>query len=189
MEVRSGPSIRSWAALEQPSVARLWSQVVPQVTARIRADSHGLSEQMLERIRAELPELVADPDEAETNRASNEANLLLIADLLDAGADPAEARLPMPTRAYAEFGAGRNTPMTGLLRAYRIGHAFAWDRILAALSDLLDDPVELAEAVALLSAWLHRYIDAVVCRGGGAAWSSKDTASAGCAAAQRCEPR
>ena len=88
---------------------------------------------MLERIRAELPELVADPDEAETNRASNEANLLLIADLLDAGADPAEARLPMPTRAYAEFGAGRNTPMTGLLRAYRIGHAVAWDGILAAL--------------------------------------------------------
>ncbi len=143
----------------------MWAAVIPPLAAAMRDGSRELSVEMMERIGTELPELVADPDDAETNRASNEANILLIADLLERGADPRTAELPAPTLAYAESGAHRNMPLVGLLRAYRIGHGFAWERILAALRAQDGPPAQFATAVELLSLWLHDYIDAVVCLG------------------------
>ena len=152
-----------WGPARSPDASRLWAEVMPPLAARLRAESHGISVVMMERIGAELPELVADPDDAETNRASNEANLLLVADLLERGADPQAIELPAPTLAYARVGAHQNTPLVGLMRAYRIGHGSAWRRILAILREQIDDPDEFAEAVDLTSAWLHEYVDAAAC--------------------------
>jgi hypothetical protein len=118
---------------------------------------------MMERIGAEMPELIADPDAAEANRASNEANLMLVAELIERGADPTRTQLPVPTIAYAEVGAHQNTPLTGLVRAYRIGHGFAWDLILEALREQVTDPDDFADAVGLISGWLHAYVDVAVC--------------------------
>ena len=162
MEVRTGARGRTWAELERPEAAAIWTAVAPQLAARLRAGAGELSLGMLERIRAELPELFGTPDEVEINRASNEANLLLIADMFDAGADPSTAELPPTTRAYAVFGADSDTPMPGLLRAYRIGHTFAWEATLAALTEILGERRDFAAAVSLFSGWLHDYIDAVI---------------------------
>lgn len=164
MEARIGVATRTWAELDRPDSRTAWAQVAPPLAARLRAGAGELALAMRERIRSELPELFATPDEEEINRASNESNLLLVADLLEAGADPAAARLPTPTRAYAEFGADHDTPMAGLLRAYRLGHAFAWEVTLAALTELIEDKAEFAVAAGLLSTWLHAYADAIVCQ-------------------------
>ncbi len=162
MEARIGVASQTWGELDRPESAALWALVAPPLAARLRAGADELALAMRERIRGELPELFATPDEEEINRASNESNLLLVADLLEAGADPTAARLPTPTRAYAEFGADRDTPMAGLLRAYRLGHAFAWEVTVAALTEMIEDKVEFAAAVGLLSAWLHAFADAIV---------------------------
>lgn len=162
MEARTGVATRTWAELDRPESAAAWALVAPPLAERLRAGAGELAVAMRERIRSELPELLASPDEEEINRASNESNLLLVADLLEAGADPTAARLPTPTRAYAEFGADRDTPMAGLLRAYRLGHAFAWEVTVAALTEMIEDKVEFAAAVGLLSAWLHAFADAIV---------------------------
>jgi hypothetical protein len=168
VEARIGVSIGgapAWGALEAPGARELWNSLAPALAEALRERSRELSEGMMERIRSDVPELLPTPDEAEINRASNEANLLLIAELLEAGVDPVRAQLPAPTRAYAEFGADSNTPIAGLLRAYRIGHAYAWEQMLAGLRELCADEESFAAAVALFSAWLHAYIDAVVCQG------------------------
>ncbi len=164
MEARTGVATRTWAELDRPESAAAWALVAPALAARLRAGAGELAVAMRERIRSELPELLASPDEEEINRASNESNLLLVADLLEAGAEPAAARLPTPTRAYAEFGADHDTPMAGLLRAYRLGHAFAWEVALAALTELIEDKSEFAVAAGLLSTWLHAFADAIVCQ-------------------------
>lgn len=162
MEARIGAASRTWAELDRPESAAAWAAVAPPLAARLRAEGGELAVAMRERIRSELPELLATPDEEEIIRASNESNLLLVADLLEARADPTAARLPTPTRAYAEFGADRDTPMADLLRAYRLGHAFAWEVTLSALTELIEDRAEFATAVGLLSTWLHAYADAIV---------------------------
>lgn len=118
---------------------------------------------MMERIGTELPELIADPDDAETNRASNEANLRLVADLLESGADPRLVELPEPTIAYTELGAHQNRALTGLMRAYRLGHEFGWRRIADILREQIDDPARYAAALELVSAWMFSYVDAATC--------------------------
>jgi DNA-binding PucR family transcriptional regulator len=117
---------------------------------------------MTERISEELPELVADPDDLEANRSSNEANLVLVADLLERGADPYSVPLPAPTLAWAEDSAHHDTPLPGLLRVYRIGHTYGWQWILAYLREQVVDPADFAEAVDLISIWLHSFVDAGV---------------------------
>lgn len=154
-----------WGPARPPAASRVWGRIVPPLAVRLRESAPEISVAMMERIGAVLPELVADPADMETNRASNEANVIAIAGLLERGADPRKVELPAPTLAYAQAGAHRNTPMAGLLRAYRIGHAYAWERILALLRAEADDAAELAIAVELVSAWLHEYIDAVICLG------------------------
>lgn len=154
-----------WPSARSPSARETWARAVVPVARALRADSHDASIGMLDRIGANLPELVADPDDAETNRASNEANILLIAELLERGADPTKARPPTQTIAYAEIGAHQNTPLTGLLRAYRIGHMYVWERILELLREQVDDQAGFAEAVSLVSTWLHVFADTIVCVG------------------------
>jgi len=137
-------------------------EVARKVAARLRSDSAELSVVMRERIGERMPELVADPADAEVNRASNEANILLVADLLDAGADPRGLELPVPTLAYAREGAQRDTSIQGLIRAYRIGHTILWEWVLEVLEDEIEDRREFAAAVEELSGWLHDYIDVAI---------------------------
>lgn len=152
-----------WGPLRSPPAKRVWQAAAPRLAQALRERSRPLSEAMLDRIGAEMPELVADPDDAETNRASNEANLHAIADLLERGANPGTVELPAQTIAYAEVGAHQGAPMAGLMRAYRIGHGFGWREMLAIMREQIDDPEQFATAVDLVSAWLHEYVDFAVC--------------------------
>ena len=118
---------------------------------------------MIDRMAELMPELAADPDGFQTLLASNEANLVLVADLLEAAADPRKAELPTPTLAYTQVGAHHNTPLPGLMRVYRTGHAYVWEVLLGIMREQVSDPDELTESIRLVSAWLHEFIDESVC--------------------------
>lgn len=137
-------------------------EIARKVAAELRSSSAEMSEAMRDRIGGQLPHLVADPADAEVNRASNEANILLVAELLGSGADPRGLELPAPTLAYARDGAQRDTSIQGLIRAYRIGHAFMWERILVIIEAEVEDRQRFAVAVEQVSAWMHDYIDAAI---------------------------
>ena len=62
-----------------------------------------------------------------------------------------------------ELGAHQNTPLTGLMRAYRLGHEFGWQRIAEILRRQIDDPAKFAAALELISTWLFAYVDAATC--------------------------
>ncbi len=150
-----------WGPAQSPSASRLWLEVMPPLAATLRERAFPLSVEMEKAISAEIPDLATDPDGVESNRASSEANLRLVADLLERGADPRLVELPAPTVRYAEGGAHQNTPISGLVRAMRVGHECVWHQIVAILREQIDDPDRFAAGVELISAWLFTFVDVV----------------------------
>jgi hypothetical protein len=112
--------------------------VIPPLAGVLRERSASLAAAITERIVEEVPEVLPDPDAREANRFSNEASLLSVAELLEAGADPSQAEL-----------------------LYRIGHELAWELIVETLREQVDDPADRAAALDLVSRWLLSYVDVV----------------------------
>lgn len=157
-------SMRLVAASEESDEDRghFWSEVAPALAEEFRAQAPELAAAMAERVREALPELLADPDDNEANRTSNEATIRAMADLLERGADPYEATLPEATRVWAGDMAKRGRSLPGLMRIYRVSHAIAWDWVLPRLRESSADQDQLAEAVELMSDWMLSYVDALV---------------------------
>jgi hypothetical protein len=147
-------------AVWEPIDSELWERSVPTLVERIRADAPRLSELIGDRIAEAMPELLADPDVAAANSASNSANVSLLADLLERGADPAGLDLPEPTVAYATLGAHQNTPLPPLLRAYRLGHEAVWQEILKMIREMDFAPEDRDVIIQMISVWLFAYVDA-----------------------------
>jgi len=136
---------------------------MPGIAARIREGSPVISAGIAERTEAMMPELLARPDMVATNLASTEANIMLLADLLESGMDPKNLTLPEATRAFAIVGAHQNTPLAPLLRAYRVGHEAGWQALLEIIRELVEDPEERDQVAGMVSTWLFAFIDAASC--------------------------
>jgi DNA-binding PucR family transcriptional regulator len=154
---------REWEAARTTAARRVWPVAIVPLAETVRTRAPELAAAMTERVVAGLPEVLPDPDARQANRTSNEANLLLIADLLERRADPYSAELPQPTVALAAIGAHRNLPLSGLLRIYRIGHALGLEAIGEILRDQTENPEDRALALELVTRWLLEYIDAATC--------------------------
>jgi hypothetical protein len=76
-----------------------------------------------DRIGAELPEIVADPELHGPLRQSVDANLRLMAEIVSIGTDPAEAELPPAAVEYAREFVRRGMTIDALLRSCFTGHA------------------------------------------------------------------
>jgi hypothetical protein len=137
--------------------------VVPELAAELLTETPELARGMADHLYATIPELAATEDgELMTDLlASAEANLRQVLWMLKRGAAVDEVRLPPEAAAFMRANVRRGIPLPAELRAYRLGHAWLWDRWARALQERIADPDELLAAQETSSACIFAYIDRV----------------------------
>jgi DNA-binding PucR family transcriptional regulator len=137
--------------------------VVPELAAELLKKTPELARGMADHLYATIPELAATEDDQLTAdlMASAEANLRQVLWMLKRGAGVDEVRLPPEAAAFMRANVRRGIPLPAELRAYRLGHAWLWDRWTRALQERIADPEELIAAQELSSACIFAYIDRV----------------------------
>jgi DNA-binding PucR family transcriptional regulator len=119
---------------------------------------------MADHLTASIPELrAADADDAllAELRASTEANVGQALRLLRLGSGVDEAVLAPEARRFLRGNVARGVPLPVLLRSYRLGHEWLWDRWTQAMRDRVHDPEELVAAQEIASAFMFGYVDRV----------------------------
>ena len=137
--------------------------VVQDLAAELLARTPELARGMADHLYATIPELAATEDgELMADLvASAEANLRQLLWALKRGAGVDELRLPPEAAAFMRANVRRGIPLPAELRAYRLGHAWLWDRWTRALQERIADPEELIAAQEMSSACIFAYIDRV----------------------------
>jgi hypothetical protein len=143
------------AVAQQSAVQELASELLPSTPA--------LGEGMAEHLYAAIPELAASQDEelrAEL-RASSEANIAQVLRLLSHGAGTDDVVVPREALEYLRGNVRRGIPLAALLRSYRLGHAWLWERWSQALQDRVEDSGELVAGQDQSSGFMFAYVDKV----------------------------
>ena len=137
--------------------------VVQELAAELLTETPELARGMADHLYATIPELAAtEDDELMADLvASGEANLRQVLWVLKRGAGVDEVRLPPEAAAFMRANVRRGIPLPAELRAYRLGHAWLWDRWTRALQERIADPEELIAAQETSSACIFAYIDRV----------------------------
>jgi hypothetical protein len=137
--------------------------VVPELAAELLAETPELARGMADHLYATIPELAATEDgELMTDLlTSAEANLRQVLWVLKSGAGVDEVRMPPEAAAFMRANVRRGIPLPAELRAYRLGHAWLWDRWARALQERIADPDELIAAQETSSACIFAYVDRV----------------------------
>ncbi len=137
--------------------------VVQELAAELLSRTPELARGMADHLYATIPELAAtEDDELMADLvASGEANLRQVLWVLKHGAGVDEVRLPPEAAAFMRANVRRGIALPAELRAYRLGHAWLWDRWTRALQERIADPEELIAAQELSSACIFAYIDRV----------------------------
>jgi DNA-binding PucR family transcriptional regulator len=154
----------AWTGMQGDEQRRVWSAVLCPAATELAERAGEIAAAVNDYTSERLPDLLANAEALEINRASTEASICDFAEVLLAGADPAEAvRLPSPTLAYARVGAQRGIPLTTLMRSYRLAHAATSRHFTAILEAHADNAEELNVASELSSTWMFAYVDAALC--------------------------
>ena len=137
--------------------------VVPELAAELLTETSELARGMADHLYATIPELAAtEDDELMVDLlASAEANLRQVLWVLKRGAAVDEVGLPPEAAAFMRANVRRGIPLPAELRAYRLGHAWLWDRWARALQERIADPEELIAAQETSSACIFAYIDRI----------------------------
>jgi DNA-binding PucR family transcriptional regulator len=136
---------------------------VRELAGELLPEAPRLANEMTVHLFATMPELRErdDGELPEETRASCEANIAQVLRLLSLGARPDALVLPSEAAEWARSLVRRGITLVALLRAYRLGHAWLWDRWSQALHDRLADPEELVAAQERSSAFMFDYIDLI----------------------------
>jgi PucR C-terminal helix-turn-helix domain/GGDEF-like domain len=136
---------------------------VKELSAELLLSTREISQGMADHLATKVPELApADDDELrEETRASCEANIDQILRLLRSGADVDALVVPIAAAEYVRGLVQRGITLPVLLRSYRVGHAWLWDRWSQALHDRIDDHEELVAAQDQSSAYMFAYVDRI----------------------------
>jgi hypothetical protein len=137
--------------------------VVRELAAELLATTRELSKGMTDHLAATVPELSASDDDElrEETRASSEANVDQVLRLLRAGVGVDALVVPIEAAEYVRGLVRRGITLPVLLRSYRVGHAWFWERWSQALHDRIGDPEELVAAQDPSSAFMFAYIDRI----------------------------
>jgi DNA-binding PucR family transcriptional regulator len=135
---------------------------IRDVATWIERETPTLVDLMLQRMRIEVPEyfISDDPGFPEMARESIVANLQAVADGLQTGLDQ-PTQLPPGAVEEALTAARERTPWTTIDRTYRIGHAVAWEQLLAEVESWQLASAERLDLLRVVSHFLFRYIDHV----------------------------
>ena len=136
---------------------------VSELAAALLPSTRELAQGLADHLAATVTELAAvdDDDLREETRASSEANVDQVLRLLRAGAGVDALVVPIEAAEYVRGLVRRGITLPVLLRSYRVGHAWFWDRWSQALHDRIADPDELLAAQEKSSAFLFAYIDRI----------------------------
>jgi DNA-binding PucR family transcriptional regulator len=146
-----------------PGPAVAVSPAVRDLAAGTLADSARLAAELTAHLFAAIPELGArdDGELRDETRASCDANLAQVLRLLALGAGPDALVVPAEAADWARGLVRRGIGLAALLRAYRLGHGWFWDRWSQALNERLTDTDELIAAQDESSAFMFAYIDLI----------------------------
>ncbi|KWX62500.1 CdaR family transcriptional regulator [Mycobacterium sp. NAZ190054] len=154
----------AWAGAQSDDQRRVWSAVLRPAAVELAARAGEIAAAVNDYTSERLPDLLATAEAREVNRASTEASICDFAEVLRAGADPAEAiRLPAPTLAYARDGAHHGIPLTTLMRSYRLAHAATSKHFSTILETHAGTAQDLNLASELGSAWMFAFVDEALC--------------------------
>ncbi|GAC1382382.1 MAG: helix-turn-helix domain-containing protein [Marmoricola sp.] len=112
---------------------------------------------ILERI----PEASADDDLRGLTLGSCSSNLEAALSMVRHGIDVDVATAPVTALEHARAMAARGYSVDVMLRFYRVGHAYFSERILAAISDFVPDPVVALAVMAELQRYTFAYVDRI----------------------------
>jgi hypothetical protein len=137
--------------------------VVREVAAELLPSTLELGRGMADYLSVAVPEIAAidDDDLRAELLASTSANVGQVLRLLTHGAGTADAVVPSDALAFLRGIVRRDIPLAALLRAYRLGHAWLWERWSQALQERIADSGELAAGQDHSSAFMFAYVDKV----------------------------
>jgi hypothetical protein len=143
--------------MDRPAVAEMMADVAAAVARRVAA----VYEDVYETIIREIPQLRDDKPLLALLVSSVRSNIDTCLQVMQHHIDLAAVQAPAAAVEYARRLAQRGTPLTALLRAYRVGHACFADWLLKELAQQADD-AEMITAVTLsMSRTVAGYIDQV----------------------------
>jgi DNA-binding PucR family transcriptional regulator len=143
--------------MDRPAVAELMADVAAAVGRRVAA----VSEDVYEVILREIPELRDDKPLLALLASSVDSNVGTCLQIMQHQIDLAAVQAPAAAVEYARRLAQRGTPLTALLRAYRVGHACFSDWLLRELARQADDPELITATTLAMSRIVAGYIDQV----------------------------
>src|ERR1700722_13660679 len=127
---------------DDPAVAELIADVAASVSRRVAA----VSEDVYEVVLREIPELRDDKPVLALLASSVHSNVGTCLQIMQHQIDLSAVRAPAASLEYARRRAQRGTPLTALLRAYRLGHTCFSDWLLKELARQADDAQLLTAA-------------------------------------------
>jgi DNA-binding PucR family transcriptional regulator len=143
--------------MDHPAVAALVADIATAVGRRAAA----VSEDVYKEILGEIPQLDHDKPLRALLASSIDSNVDACLQIMQHRIDPAAVRAPTVAVEYARRLAQRGTPLTALLRAYRLGHARFSDWLLTGLAGRTGDAEIITAAALSLSRIVAAYIDQI----------------------------
>jgi adenylate kinase family enzyme len=141
--------------LDRPAVAELMSEVAAAVTRRVAV----VREDVYETIVREIPQLRDDKPVLALLASSVDSNVDTCLQIMQHRIDLSAVPAPAAAVEYARRLAQRGTPLTALLRAYRVGHACFADWVLKELAQQAADAETVSAAMLSMSRMVAGYID------------------------------
>jgi hypothetical protein len=173
-----------WPPVREPAAQRVWREVLQPIAAQMRASAAELSEQIVARVRAEVPELFPDAQIVEEALGSTEESLRQLAQIIEVAADPTQADLPPSTVAVFRSAVWRHVPLDYYMRFYRLAQDAAWQWLFARITAASRDAVDQATALQLTTGWLFAFVDRAMTRANEAYEVERETWMRGAAAAR-----
>ncbi|MGB6583013.1 MAG: hypothetical protein WBF34_34380, partial [Streptosporangiaceae bacterium] len=141
--------------MDSPAVVELLAGVAAAVSRRAAA----VSEDVYEVILREIPELRDDKPVLALLASSVHSNVGTCLQVMQHQIDLSAVQAPAAALEYARRRAQRGTPLTALLRAYRLGHACFSDWVLKELAQQTDDAQMITAATLSMSKIVSGYVD------------------------------
>ena len=141
--------------MDSPPVVELLADVAAAVSRRAAA----VSEDVYEVILREIPELRDDKPVLALLASSVHSNVGTCLQVMQHQIDLSAVQAPAAALEYARRRAQRGTPLTALLRAYRLGHACFSDWVLRELAQQTNDVQMITAATLSMSRIVAGYVD------------------------------
>jgi hypothetical protein len=143
--------------VDGPAVAELIGDVAEAVSRRVAA----VREDVYETILRDIPQLREDKPVLALLGSSVDSNVGTCLQILQHRIDLSAVQAPVAAMEYARRLAQRGTPLTALLRAYRVGHTCFADWVLKELAQQARDAEMISAATLSMSKIVAGYIDQV----------------------------